>query len=75
MSATDCLFDLCFLLKPLFFLQGDANRSYSDDDRSSSNFDESEKHDSIKLSGELFSISHFKFALYFSQGLSVTGLI
>lgn len=33
-------------------LQGDANRSYSDDDRSSSNFDESEKHDSIKLSGE-----------------------
>lgn len=33
-------------------LQGDANRSYSDDDRSSSNFDESEKHDSIKMSGE-----------------------
>lgn len=33
-------------------LQGDANRSYSDDDRSSSNFDESEKHDSVKLSGE-----------------------
>lgn len=33
-------------------LQGDANRSYSDDDRSSSNFDESEKHDSMKLSGE-----------------------
>lgn len=33
-------------------LQGDANRSCSDDDRSSSNFDESEKHDSIKLSGE-----------------------
>ncbi|KAM9857055.1 voltage-dependent T-type calcium channel subunit alpha-1I [Aulostomus maculatus] len=33
-----------------FQAEGDANRSYSDDDRSSSNFDESEKHDSIKLS-------------------------
>lgn len=33
-------------------LQGDANRSCSDDDRSSSNYDESEKRDSIKLSGE-----------------------
>uniref|UniRef100_A0A3Q3WIF8 Ion transport domain-containing protein n=1 Tax=Mola mola TaxID=94237 RepID=A0A3Q3WIF8_MOLML len=32
-----------------FQAEGDANRSYSDDDRSSSNFDESEKHDSIKL--------------------------
>lgn len=32
--------------------KGDANRSYSEDDRSSSNFDESERHDSIKLSGE-----------------------
>lgn len=41
-----------FLPSPLC-LQGDANRSYSDDDHSSSNFDESEKHDSIKLSGEL----------------------
>lgn len=35
-----------------FYLQGDANRSYSDDDHSSSNFDESEKRDSIKLSGK-----------------------
>ncbi|KAK7930655.1 hypothetical protein WMY93_007050 [Mugilogobius chulae] len=33
-----------------FQAEGDANRSYSDDDHSSSNFDESEKHDSIKLS-------------------------
>ncbi|XP_056135687.1 voltage-dependent T-type calcium channel subunit alpha-1I-like [Lampris incognitus] len=33
-----------------FQAEGDANRSYSDDDRSSSNFDESEKHDSLKLS-------------------------
>ncbi|KAM9793054.1 voltage-dependent T-type calcium channel subunit alpha-1I [Neosynchiropus ocellatus] len=33
-----------------FQAEGDANRSYSDDDQSSSNFDESEKHDSIKLS-------------------------
>ncbi|XP_068178503.1 voltage-dependent T-type calcium channel subunit alpha-1I-like [Antennarius striatus] len=33
-----------------FQAEGDANRSYSDDDRSSSNFDESEKHESIKLS-------------------------
>ncbi|XP_061626694.1 voltage-dependent T-type calcium channel subunit alpha-1I-like isoform X1 [Phyllopteryx taeniolatus] len=33
-----------------FQAEGDANRSYSDDDRSSSNFDESEKRDSIKLS-------------------------
>ncbi|XP_029707010.1 voltage-dependent T-type calcium channel subunit alpha-1I-like isoform X3 [Takifugu rubripes] len=33
-----------------FQAEGDANRSNSDDDRSSSNFDESEKHDSIKLS-------------------------
>ncbi|XP_069386718.1 voltage-dependent T-type calcium channel subunit alpha-1I-like [Paralichthys olivaceus] len=33
-----------------FQAEGDANRSYSDDDRSSSNFDESERHDSIKLS-------------------------
>ncbi|XP_038579865.1 voltage-dependent T-type calcium channel subunit alpha-1I-like [Micropterus salmoides] len=33
-----------------FQAEGDATRSYSDDDRSSSNFDESEKHDSIKLS-------------------------
>ncbi|XP_077426004.1 voltage-dependent T-type calcium channel subunit alpha-1I isoform X6 [Vanacampus margaritifer] len=33
-----------------FQAEGDANRSYSDDDRSSSNFDDSEKHDSIKLS-------------------------
>ncbi|KAM3624228.1 uncharacterized protein V6R79_020802 [Siganus canaliculatus] len=33
-----------------FQAEGDANRSYSDDDRSSSNFDESDKHDSIKLS-------------------------
>uniref|UniRef100_A0A7N6A2Y2 Ion transport domain-containing protein n=1 Tax=Anabas testudineus TaxID=64144 RepID=A0A7N6A2Y2_ANATE len=36
-----------------FQAEGDANRSYSDDDHSSSNFDESEKHDSIKLSGEV----------------------
>uniref|UniRef100_A0A4W6CWI3 Calcium voltage-gated channel subunit alpha1 Ib n=1 Tax=Lates calcarifer TaxID=8187 RepID=A0A4W6CWI3_LATCA len=36
-----------------FQAEGDANRSYSDDDHSSSNFDESEKHDSIKLSGKL----------------------
>uniref|UniRef100_A0AAV2JVP5 Ion transport domain-containing protein n=1 Tax=Knipowitschia caucasica TaxID=637954 RepID=A0AAV2JVP5_KNICA len=34
-----------------FQAEGDANRSYSDDDNSS-NFDESEKHDSIKLSGQ-----------------------
>ncbi|KAK2918603.1 hypothetical protein Q8A73_002974 [Channa argus] len=33
-----------------FQAEGDANCSYSDDDRSLSNFDESEKHDSIKLS-------------------------
>ncbi|XP_061576617.1 voltage-dependent T-type calcium channel subunit alpha-1I-like [Cololabis saira] len=33
-----------------FQAEGDANRSYSDDDHSSSNFDESEKHDSIKIS-------------------------
>ncbi|KAM6939496.1 voltage-dependent T-type calcium channel subunit alpha-1I [Xenentodon cancila] len=33
-----------------FQAEGDANRSYSDDDQSSSNFDESEKHDSIKMS-------------------------
>ncbi|XP_048104998.1 voltage-dependent T-type calcium channel subunit alpha-1I-like [Alosa alosa] len=34
-----------------FQAEGDANRSYSDDDRSSSNFDESEKHkDSLQLS-------------------------
>ncbi|CAI5681277.1 unnamed protein product [Oreochromis niloticus] len=33
-----------------FQAEGDANRSYSDDDHSSSNFDESEKRDSIKLS-------------------------
>ncbi|XP_074542124.1 voltage-dependent T-type calcium channel subunit alpha-1I [Halichoeres trimaculatus] len=33
-----------------FQAEGDANRSCSDDDRSSSNYDESEKHDSIKLS-------------------------
>ncbi|CAG5928817.1 unnamed protein product [Menidia menidia] len=33
-----------------FQAEGDANRSYSDDDHSSSNFDESEKHESIKLS-------------------------
>ncbi|XP_034043624.1 voltage-dependent T-type calcium channel subunit alpha-1I-like [Thalassophryne amazonica] len=33
-----------------FQAEGDANRSYSDDDRSSSNFDESERHDSTKLS-------------------------
>ncbi|MEQ2303325.1 hypothetical protein AMECASPLE_015640 [Ameca splendens] len=33
-----------------FQAEGDANRSYSDDDHSSSNYDESEKHDSIKLS-------------------------
>ncbi|XP_054912536.1 voltage-dependent T-type calcium channel subunit alpha-1I-like [Poeciliopsis prolifica] len=33
-----------------FQAEGDANRSYSDDDRSSSNCDESEKRDSIKLS-------------------------
>nr|XP_015824152.2 voltage-dependent T-type calcium channel subunit alpha-1I isoform X2 [Nothobranchius furzeri]XP_054599493.1 voltage-dependent T-type calcium channel subunit alpha-1I isoform X2 [Nothobranchius furzeri] len=33
-----------------FQAEGDANRSYSDDDHSSSNFDESEKPDSIKLS-------------------------
>ncbi|XP_068565531.1 voltage-dependent T-type calcium channel subunit alpha-1I-like [Cebidichthys violaceus] len=33
-----------------FQAEGDANRSYSDDDHSSSNFDESEKHDSMKLS-------------------------
>ncbi|XP_061770675.1 voltage-dependent T-type calcium channel subunit alpha-1I-like [Nerophis ophidion] len=33
-----------------FQAEGDANHSYSDEDRSSSNFDESEKHDSIKLS-------------------------
>ncbi|XP_047189952.1 voltage-dependent T-type calcium channel subunit alpha-1I-like isoform X3 [Scophthalmus maximus] len=33
-----------------FQAEGDANRSYSDDERSSSNFDESERHDSIKLS-------------------------
>ena len=46
-------FPLCLL--SLLCLQGDANRSYSDDDHSSSNFDESEKHDSIKLSGELCS--------------------
>uniref|UniRef100_A0A3B4GDZ0 Voltage-dependent T-type calcium channel subunit alpha n=1 Tax=Pundamilia nyererei TaxID=303518 RepID=A0A3B4GDZ0_9CICH len=32
-----------------FQAEGDANRSYSDDDHSSSNFDESEKRDSIKL--------------------------
>uniref|UniRef100_A0AAX7SV89 Ion transport domain-containing protein n=1 Tax=Astatotilapia calliptera TaxID=8154 RepID=A0AAX7SV89_ASTCA len=35
-----------------FQAEGDANRSYSDDDHSSSNFDESEKRDSIKLSGK-----------------------
>ncbi|XP_016525808.1 voltage-dependent T-type calcium channel subunit alpha-1I-like isoform X2 [Poecilia formosa] len=33
-----------------FQAEGDANRSYSDDDHSSSNYDESEKRDSIKLS-------------------------
>ncbi|XP_023189639.1 voltage-dependent T-type calcium channel subunit alpha-1I-like [Xiphophorus maculatus] len=33
-----------------FQAEGDANRSCSDDDRSSSNYDESEKRDSIKLS-------------------------
>ncbi|XP_041640069.1 voltage-dependent T-type calcium channel subunit alpha-1I-like [Cheilinus undulatus] len=33
-----------------FQAEGDANRSYSDDDHSSSNYEESEKHDSIKLS-------------------------
>ncbi|KAF7646391.1 hypothetical protein LDENG_00188330, partial [Lucifuga dentata] len=33
-----------------FQAEGDANHSYSDDDRSSSNFDESEKHESLKLS-------------------------
>ncbi|XP_034543706.1 voltage-dependent T-type calcium channel subunit alpha-1I [Notolabrus celidotus] len=33
-----------------FQAEGDANRSCSDDDRSSSNYEESEKHDSIKLS-------------------------
>ncbi|XP_047435064.1 voltage-dependent T-type calcium channel subunit alpha-1I-like [Mugil cephalus] len=33
-----------------FQAEGDANCSYSDEDHSSSNFDESEKHDSIKLS-------------------------
>ncbi|KAM4583766.1 voltage-dependent T-type calcium channel subunit alpha-1I-like [Odontesthes bonariensis] len=33
-----------------FQAEGDANCSYSDDDHSSSNFDESEKHESIKLS-------------------------
>ncbi|XP_077461278.1 voltage-dependent T-type calcium channel subunit alpha-1I isoform X1 [Stigmatopora argus] len=33
-----------------FQAEGDANHSYSDDDHSSSNFDDSEKHDSIKLS-------------------------
>ncbi|XP_035254709.1 voltage-dependent T-type calcium channel subunit alpha-1I-like isoform X3 [Anguilla anguilla] len=34
-----------------FQAEGDANRSYSEDDRSSSNFDESEKHkDSLQLS-------------------------
>ncbi|XP_061883383.1 voltage-dependent T-type calcium channel subunit alpha-1I-like [Entelurus aequoreus] len=33
-----------------FQAEGDATHSYSDDDRSSSNFDESERHDSIKLS-------------------------
>lgn len=48
-------FDLLFL-----YLQGDANRSYSDDDHSSSNFDESEKHDSIKLSGENWLASQVK---------------
>ncbi|XP_078799389.1 voltage-dependent T-type calcium channel subunit alpha-1I isoform X1 [Oryzias latipes] len=33
-----------------FQAEGDANRSYSDDDHSSSDFDESEKHNSSKLS-------------------------
>ncbi|KAM9314885.1 voltage-dependent T-type calcium channel subunit alpha-1I [Pholidichthys leucotaenia] len=33
-----------------FQAEGDANRSYSDDDRSSSGYEESEKHDSVKLS-------------------------
>uniref|UniRef100_A0A8D3D2P5 Calcium voltage-gated channel subunit alpha1 Ib n=1 Tax=Scophthalmus maximus TaxID=52904 RepID=A0A8D3D2P5_SCOMX len=41
-----------------FQAEGDANRSYSDDDRSSSNFDESERHDSIKLSGEPTGFCH-----------------
>jgi len=43
---------------PVFFVvvffclkQGDANRSYSDDDRSSFNLDETEKKDSLQLSG------------------------
>lgn len=51
-------------LTPLF-LQGDANRSYSDDDHSSSNFDESEKLDTIKLSGEPFHLTFiFRICLY-----------
>lgn len=52
-----------FLMSLIFFFffyhQGDANRSYSDDDHSSSNFDESEKHDSIKLSGENLNVFFF----------------
>lgn len=47
-----CLLWNLFQLSLHFYCQGDANRSYSDDDHSSSDFDESEKHNSSKLSGE-----------------------
>ncbi len=40
-----------FLYLFFYLRQGDANRSCSDDDRSSCNFEETEKKDSLQLSG------------------------
>lgn len=46
------ILSLSLFLSPLCVKQGDANRSYSDDDRSSCNFDEKEREkDPLQLSG------------------------
>lgn len=64
MSLYSSLFCLCIQCHTPLFFQGDANRSYSDDDHSSSNFDESEKLDTIKLSGEPFHLTFIFICLY-----------